>query len=83
MSQQHSHTGSTSRVVTLKTGLRVTIERKTRERDGLVYFNAFETDGYQGVGMCIGLGDNELDAVEDLLGKRIEDLLPDEKQVTP
>lgn len=62
-----SHTESNSRVVTLRDGRRVTIERKTREHDGSVYFNAFDTDGYQGIGMRIGLGDNELDAVEDLL----------------
>lgn len=41
-------------------------ERKVRN-DGVVYFNAYEVDGYDGIGMCIGLGSTEQEAIDDLV----------------
>lgn len=45
--------------------LPIRTERKVRE-DGVVYWNAYEVDGYEGIGLCVGLGATEQEAIDDL-----------------
>ncbi len=45
--------------------MNIQTEKKTR-CDGKVYWNAIDADGYQGIGMPIGLGDTEQEAIAHL-----------------
>jgi hypothetical protein len=46
--------------------MNIQTERKVREHDGKVFYNAIDVDDYQGIGMCIGLSDTEEEAISDL-----------------